>query len=204
MNFGSSGGDDGQQRAAEARRENAIADSQGAIMNLFGSEFTPDFYDQRRQAYLSYAKPQLRDQYADARKQLVFSLDRAGNLASTARTTQEAQLAKLYDQNNRSISDSALGYENDARNNVANAESNLLNGVAQTGNVSGSIAAANNQAVNLSQPDIYQPLTQLFSTFTNGLQNQAAQEQLAAATNYAYKPAFNTGLFAPANAVKNS
>src|SRR6185503_16128819 len=99
-----------------------------AVMNVFGANFTPDFYDKRRQAYLTYAKPQLLDQYADARKALIYSLDRSGNLASTARTTQEAQLAKLYDQNNRSISDQALGYENDAKNNVTTAESNLLNG----------------------------------------------------------------------------
>jgi hypothetical protein len=206
MNFGSGGGDDGQARAAEARRENAIADSQGNIMNVFGANFTPDFYDKRRQAYLSYAKPQLNDQYADARKQLVYSLDRSGNLASTARTTQEAQLAKLYDQNNRTISDQALGYENDARNNVANAESGLLSGVAQTGNVGSSIAAANNQAAALSQPDVYQPMGQLFGGFTSALQTQAGLEQLAAAAgpNNPFKPAFNTGLFASANDVRNT
>jgi hypothetical protein len=206
MNFGGGGGDSGEQRAAEARRENAIADAQGNIMNTFGAQFTPDFYTQRRQAYLDYAKPQLNDQYADARKQLIFSLDRSGNLASTARTTKEAELAKLYDQNNRSISDQALGYENDARNNVTNAESNLLGGIAQSGNVGASINAANNQAAALSRPDVYQPLGQLFGGFTSALRTQAGLEQLAAAAgpNSGFRPAFNTGLFAPASAVVNS
>lgn len=205
MNFGSSGGDSGEQRAQEARRENAIADSQGNIMNVFGANFTPDFYNGRKQAYLDFAKPQLNDQYADARKQLIYSLDRGGNLASTARTTKESELAKLYGQNNRTISDAALGYENDARNNVTNAESNLLGGIAQSGNIGASINAANNQAVALSQPDTYQPIGQLFGGFTSALQTQAGLEQLAAAAgpNSPFKPAFNTGLFASANAVQN-
>jgi hypothetical protein len=203
MNFGGGGGDDGQARAQEARRENAIADSQGNIQNVFNANFTPDFYNNRRQAYLDFAKPQLNDQYADARKQLIYSLDRSGNLASTARTTQEANLAKLYGTNNRTISDQALGYENDARNNVAAAESNLFNGVAQSGNIGASVNAANSQANALSQPDAYSPIGNLFGDFTGALQTQAGLEQLAAASGGAFKPAFNTGLFGGSNAVVN-
>jgi hypothetical protein len=200
MNFGG-GGDDGQKRAAEARRENAIADAQGEIMNRFGQNFTEDFFGGRKQAYLDYAKPQLEDQFADARKQLVYALDRSGMLNSTARTQKEAELAKLYGQNSRTISDAALGYENNARNNVASAESDLLNGVAQSGNVSGAINAANNRAASLSQPDTYSPLGQLFGAFTSGLSQQAALEKAGVYTNGEIKPAFNTGLFAPSKAV---
>lgn len=197
------GGDNGagDARAQEARRENAIADAQGNIQNVFSSNFNDDFFNKRKQAYLDFAKPQLNDQYADARKQLIFSLDRSGTLNSTARTTQEANLAKLYGQNQRTVSDAALGYENSSRNNVADAESNLLGGVAQTGNVGASINAANTQAAALSQPDTYSPLGQMFSDFTSGLKTQAALEQAAALTNGAIKPAYNTGLFGSSKAV---
>jgi hypothetical protein len=205
MNVFGGGGDGGagEQRAAEARRENAIADSQGAIQQLFKKNFTEDFFGGRKQAYIDYAKPQLEDQFADARKQLIFALDRSGTLDSTARTQKEAELAKLYGQNSRTLSDAALGYENNARNNVSSAESDLLGGVAQSGNVGASINAANSRAAALSQPDIYSPVGQLFGAFTNALQAQAALEKAGVyggGKNYA---AYNTGLFANQDSVKN-
>jgi len=200
--FGGGGGGSGDQRAAEARRENAIADAQGNIINTFGRNFTEDFFGGRRQAYLDYAKPQLEDQFADARKQLIFSLDRNGTLASTARTQKEAELAKLYGQNSRTISDQALGYENNARNNVASAESDLLGGVAQSGNVGAAINAANNRAATLSQPDVYSPLGQMFGAFTNALTAQAALEKAGVYGGSAYGPKYPTGIFAPSSSVK--
>lgn len=203
MNVFGGGGDGGagDARAAEARRENAIADGIGNIQAVFG-QFTPTFYDKRRQAFLDYAKPQLDDQFADARKQLTYSLDRAGLLDSSARAQKEAELAKLYGTNSRTISDQALGYENTARDNVANAEDNLIGTVAQTGNARAAADAANSRAAALSQPDVYSPIGQMFGTFTNALQTQAALEQAGVYTNGAIKPAYNTGLFSPGAAVK--
>lgn len=197
MNSGGDGGA-GEARASEARRENAVADGIGNINLVFGRNFDDGFFGKRRQAYLDYAKPQLDDQFADARKQLIFALDRSGTLNSTARTQKEAELAKLYGTNSRSVSDQALNYENEARNNVSQAQTNLIGTVAQSGNAGAATDAANRSAVALSQPDAYSPLGQVFSGFTSALQAQAALEQAGAYTDGgAIKPAFNTGLFGP-------
>lgn len=196
----SSGGDGGagEARAAEARRENAINDGMNNINDVFRANFTPEFFTKRRQAYLDYAKPQLEDQYADTRKQLLFSLDRSGMLDSTARTQKEAELAKLYGQNTRSVSDAALNYENAARDNVTSAQSNLIGTVAQSGNANAAGQAAINQASVLSQPDVYSPLGQLFGSFTNALTTQAALENAGVWSGGTITPSLGyTGLFGP-------
>jgi hypothetical protein len=192
------GGDNGAAaaRSREAYRENAIADGIGNIQQVF-KQFDDPFFEARRNTYLDYAKPQLEDQYADARKQLVFALDRAGTLDSTARTQKEAELGKLYGQNSRAVSDAALGYENQARNNVADAEAGLINGVAQSGNAGAASQQAVSRAASLSQPDAYSPLGQMFGGFTNALATQAALEKAGV---YGGSPTgsagrYNTGLF---------
>jgi hypothetical protein len=200
--FGGGGDDSARQaRDAEARRQNAVVDSMRNVHDVFRHNFDDNFFTQRRNAYLDYAKPQLNDQFADARKQLIFSLDRSGQLDSTARTTKEAELAKLYGTNSRAVSDAALGYEQSARNNVAGAESDLLSGIAQSGNIGASVNAANARASALSQPDVYQPLGQMFGTFTNALATQAALEKAAAMAPDQVQPYFKTGIFAPSSSV---
>lgn len=199
------GGGDGGAAAArsrEAYRENAINDGVNNIRGVF-TQFDDPFFAQRRQAYLDYAKPQLEDQYADARKQLTFSLDRSGALDSSARTQKEAELSKLYGSNSRAVSDAAIGYENTARNNVADAESGLINNVAQSGNANAASQQAVSRAASLSQPDVYSPLGQLFSGFTSALSTQAALEKAGVYTNAPSGSAgrYNTGLFG-GNSVK--
>ena len=204
---GSKGGDGGATRAANQRefdRQNDIRNGTAAINNVFDSQFNDKFFGDRRKAFTDYANPQLADQYADARKELTYSLDRNGTLDSTARTGQEAKLSKLYDTNQRAVADQALGYENTARNNINSSKSNLIGNLAATGDVSSAVNGANANAVALSQPDVYSPLSQLFSTFTQGLSTQAQLEKTGALSGGAIKPAYNTGLFSnTSNSVKN-
>src|SRR6478736_3044441 len=47
--------------------------------------FGDDFFNDRREAYMNYATPQLEDQYGDAQKQLTFALARGGLLDSSVR-----------------------------------------------------------------------------------------------------------------------
>ncbi|WP_428673847.1 hypothetical protein [Reyranella sp.] len=198
MNPFSGGGDNGAAaaRSREAYRENAVNDGINNINGVF-SQFNEPFFASRRQAYLDYAKPQLEDQYADARKQLTFALDRSGTLDSTARTQKEAELAKLYGTNSRAVSDAAVGYETSARNNIADAQTNLVNTVAQSGNANAASQQAISRAASLSQPDAYSPLGQLFGGFTNALQTQAALEKAGVYMNSPTGSAgrYNTGLF---------
>lgn len=192
-------------RFEENARQDKIRAGTDRIGNIFDGNFTDDFFKGRRDAYTAYATPQLEDQYSDAQKQLTYALDRAGTLDSSIRAEKVGELQKLYDTNKQDIADKALGAENEARNAVEGARSDLV----QTLNVTGDAQAAANSAISrataLSQPQTFNPLSQLFAAFTTGLGQQAAQERAEAASGGLYKAKFNTGLFGtPSSSVKVS
>lgn len=183
-----------QARAEEAARQQNIRNGTASINNTF-SQFNDDFYNNRAQSYLDYANPQLQDQYNNAQKDLTFWLDRNGLTNSSVRAQKEAELQKLYDTNQRSVSDQALSYENDAKNNVESARSNLISTLSATGDAAGAANSALSRASALSAPQAYSPLGQLFSTFTGALGQQAQAEQNAGL--FGTQSNFNTGLFGP-------
>lgn len=164
--------------------------------------FDDNFFAGRRQAYMDYATPQLEDQYGNAQKQLIFSLDRGGNLDSTARADKMSELQKLYDIQKQQVADKALSSETQARNSVEDARSNLISMLNVTGDAEGAASSALARSEALSAPAEYSPLSQLFVDFTNGLGTQAAQERAFNAGGPA--PRYNTGLFGKAGRVSVS
>lgn len=195
MGGGGDGGAAQQARQSEQAREIRVNEGlwgPGGINPIF-SQFDDNFYNKRRDAYLDYANPQLSDQYADAHKQLTYALDRNGTLDSTARTGQEANLAKLYNTGKTGISNQALDYENSSRSNISNAKSDLVNELVSTGDSAAIGNEATSRAAAASLPDVYSPVSNVFSGFTQGLAQQAQLEQTAALTGG--KPFYNTGLF---------
>lgn len=200
---------DGGQAAAmqasqqEQQRQNKIRSGAAAIDNTF-SQFNDNFYKGRRQSFVDYAKPQLDDQYADTRKQLTYWLDGRGLLDSSVRAQKEAELQKKYDLNSRSVTDQALDYENQTRNQVSEARSALVRDLQASGDASGAQQAAVNRATALSAQPTFSPLASLFGDFTNTLATQANLERGEAYSGGMIKPAFSTGLFANKDAVKNT
>lgn len=178
------GGDGGagQARADEQARQEKIRSGTEQINSLFDGQFNDDFYGARKQSYLDYAMPQLKDQYDDATKQLIFSLDRAGLTDSSMRAEKLSELQKLYDTNTRAVADTGLNYENNARNNVESARSGLISQLNSTADVAGAINSANSRAAALSASDSYSPLGQLFATFTSALGSKMAADRTAALT----------------------
>lgn len=208
MAMGKSGGDGGASasRDAEMRRQTYIRDGTSAINQMFDTQFNDDFYKGRSKAYLDYAKPQVDDQYADARKELTFALDRTGMLDSTGRTQKEAELRKQYDNANRTVSDKALDYENTARSNVEGSRANLISMLTSTGDQQGAINAATTRAASLTAPDAYDGIGQLFGNFTSGLATQASIERADAlggrGVGQPQIGRYNTGLFSNPGSVK--
>jgi hypothetical protein len=158
--------------------------------------FDEDFFKNRRQAYIDYATPQLQKQFQDAQRELTYSLDRGGNLASSTNATQTADLGTLYKTNEQAVADKALGYETEARTAVEDARSDLVKTLNATGDAEGAATSAINRASALSRPDTYTPLSQLFADFTSGLGTQAALERAEASSRKNYAK-YDTGLFAP-------
>lgn len=200
MSFGS-GGDGGasQARQQEEQRQNNIRSGTASINNLFDTQFTDEYYKNRRKAYLDFANPQLDDQHADARKKLTYWLDSRGMLDSSGRVQKEAELQKEYDKSKRAVSDQALAYENDARSKVTDARGNLINMLSSTGDTQGAVTAANSRAAALSAPDAYSPIGDLFSGFTSTLGHQAALERAdsygGSGVGRAQIGRYNTGVF---------
>lgn len=160
-----------------------------------GSGFNDDFFANIRNSYTDYALPQLNEQRDTAAKDLTFSLARSGLLNSSARAQKTGELQKLFDTNEQQVRDQALAYENEARNNVESARSDLITTLNATGDNQQAVNSALSRATILTQPQAYSPLGQLFTDFTAGLNTQAAQERAAAASGGMYSSKYNTGLF---------
>jgi hypothetical protein len=189
------GNEAAQARSDEQARQAQIRAGTAAVDNTFNSQFTDDYYKGRRDAYTSYAMPQLEDQHAKAARELTYALARGGNLDSSVRGYQEGQLQKLYNTNRQGVADQALGQENDARNAVEGARSDLIRTLTATGDASGAAQSAATRSVALSQPTPYSPVGDMFSSFTSALGTQSALERANAMSGGAIRPRYNTGLF---------
>jgi hypothetical protein len=160
-------------RQQEAERQSRIQQGQSAIDNAF-SNYNDDFYNQYQQDYLGYYKPQLEDQYADARKRLTLQLAKSGNLTSSTGANQFADLSKYYNTQQTGITNQALEAMKRFQGDVDSRKSSLYaenRASADPGN-SASLAASAAQALQPSQPT--QPLANTFADFFNNLGNSAA------------------------------
>ena len=206
---GNSGGKEARlARADEQARQDRIRQGTERIGGIFDSQFNDDFFNQRKQAFLNYATPQLEDQFGDAQKQLTFALARGGNLNSSVRGEKAAELQKQFDLNKQQIADKALASSTEARNAVEDARSGLVATLNATGDAQGAANSAIARASALSQPASFSPLTQLFSDFTSGLGQQAALERadslFGSGVGRPQIGRFNTGMFGGNRSVKVS
>lgn len=167
-------------------------------------QFNDEFFNRQRQNYLDYAMPQLDQQYADAQKELTYSLARSGLLDSSARSAKEGELKRLYDTNAQQIADQALASSTKSRNAVESARSDLISTLNATGDVTGAVNSATARASALSQPEAYSPLGQMFGNFLQGIGTQAALERADYMTGGQIRPTYQTGLFSPSNSVQVS
>lgn len=181
-------------RQAEEKRQAEIRKGTDRINTRFG-QFDNDFFNERRQSYVDYATPQLEDQYDTAGDQLTFALARAGQLDSSTRGDKESELQKLFEINRQGVVDGARAYETEARTDVEDARTGLIQTLQATGDAKGAAQGALSRARALSRAPAFNPLEQLFVDFTAGLGTQAQLERRAAYGGP--QPRYNTGLFGP-------
>lgn len=170
------GGDNGAAatRAAEEARQARIADGMKRIGDVF-SQFNDEYFGKRSQAYLDYATPQLDDQYTDAKKQVVYALDRKGQLNSSTGAETFAKLQKQYDTEGLAIKSRASDLATQARGDV---ERNRADVVAQLQGTADPTAAANAalaRAGLLTAQPSFSPIANVFANLTA----LAAQTRLA-------------------------
>lgn len=191
-----------QARQAEQERQAKIREGTARIDDLFRTNFTDDFFKKRQDAYTEFATPQLETQLADARKQLIFSLDRSKLLDSSVRASKEAELEREAGTQRQAIADKALATGNEARDAVESSRADLIKMLNSTGDVEGAVNSSLTRSAALSQPQQFSSLAPLFSNFTSALGTQAAAERAQYYSNGVVKAPFNTGLFAPSSSVK--
>lgn len=191
----SGGGEAAAARADEQQRQQRIRKGTERVNSIFERQFNDGYFDKQRDAYVNYATPQLDDQRADANKELIFAMDRGGQLDGSARASLAGELQKKYDLQRQKIQDDGLNFRTSAMNNVEDARSNLIATLNATGDAQGAANSALTRAAALSQPAAYSPISNLFADFTNTLGTQAAAERA-----YSYggpAPTYNTGWFGP-------
>lgn len=166
-------------RAAEEARQQRITAGTNQINDTF-AQFDDAYFDGFKQAELDYYQPQLDNQFADAKKNLTFSLARAGTLNSSVAAEKQADLTTSYNDNLASILSQATANANAQRDRVASEKSSLVSMLNSTGNQTNAVnnALARSSAISAERPS-YNPLGDMFGGAANGigqyLQNQQAQ-----------------------------
>lgn len=166
-----------EARRREAEREGRIRSGQAAIDQQF-SRFSPEFYNQRRDAYINYALPDLNKQYEDARKALTFALSNAGILRSSEANQRFARLEEDKGQALVRVQSEGDRQATAARQDVENERAGLVNQLYSTADAD----AASNAALargqylqqNFSNPAGFDPLGQLFGDVAAGIGNYMA------------------------------
>jgi len=168
-----------QQRQDEIDRQNRIKEGISNIDNAFAG-FDDGFYSGKSQNYLNYYRPQVDQQYGEAKQNTLYQLARQGIVNSSAGAKVNSDLARDYGNQLQSIQSGANSYAQNVRSQVEQQRNNLVNQVTATANPTQAASAANNQVGNLQMIEPaggYSPLAGLFSTFTGALGNGIAGYQ---------------------------
>ena len=163
------GSSDSGAREAEEERQKAIKQGTDIVNKTFAS-FTPEFYQQRQQAFLDWASPQLNDQYEQAQKDLTYALARQyGTLDTSIAADRQAKLAAQRALAESQISSQAIDYETQSREAIENQRNALLMQVQGGADPATAANLALKQSELLSAPQTYAALGDLFSNVTEGL-----------------------------------
>ena len=178
-----------RQRQIEEERQTRIGQGRSKIDENF-AQFDDDFYNQRNQAYVDYASPELDKQYKDSMRSLVAALARSGNLQSSTRAEKFADLDEQYKQRKLDITNTGRDYSNQAKDAVERSRAELITqneSLADPNAISGNALA---RSQSLAQLPTFSPLGSMLTDVTGSLATQADLERRGQAR-------YNTGLFTP-------
>jgi hypothetical protein len=183
MCLGGGGGDGGadEARQREEQRQARIRTGMTNIDRIF-SGFDDNFFNNRRDTYVSYATPQLEEKYSDALTQLTAALSRSGALKSSVAADRYSKLQRDYALQRQGIVDTGTDLATSARSDLENARSGVVADLYATTDPAAAAAAAQARAKIASATPGYSPLGELFQNITAGL----ADWQEARAYNRGY------------------
>jgi hypothetical protein len=144
------------RRAAAVKRGMALIDGQFA-------GFDDAFYREREKSYMDFATPQIEDEFAAARDQLIFALSRAGLRNSSAGAEEMGKLDKQLLTRRGAAVDAARGVANQARQDVASQKTDLVNQLNSTYDPNAALSGAKSRSAFLRSMPSYEPLSNLFT-----------------------------------------
>lgn len=176
------GGNDAakEQRALEETRVKNIAIGNAAIEKEFAG-FDDNFYDSRAKDYEDYAKPKLEKEFANTKRNLVYSLARSGLMGGSVDAEKNANLADERQQQLRNVSDAGQAQANELRQTVEGQRSNLTAQLEASADPGAAANLALRTAQAYTKPTSYAPIGNFFKTFTETyLANNEAKQYAAA------------------------
>jgi hypothetical protein len=129
-----------EARRISAEKQNRLREGMANIQSGF-APYDENYFNQFSQKYLDNYTPQLDDQYEQAKKQLAFGLSRSGISQSQAAGEEMAKLEKAYGLKRQDMISGAKNYANNARTQIENQRSQLLNQLSATGGEEATAAA---------------------------------------------------------------
>ena len=133
-------------RQEEQERQARIREGTTRVNTIFDGQFNDGYFDQQRQRYVDYAMPQLDDQRNKASKELLFAMDRSGQLEGSTRADLSGELQKRYELQNQKVRDDGLAYSTQARTQVEGARGDLIGMLNATGDAEGAANSAVSRA----------------------------------------------------------
>ena len=180
MCFGGGGGASeryaNEQRAAEQQRQARIRSGMSAIDSQFAG-FDDNFYNDRSQAYLDFALPQVEQQYQKANRGLVYALARQGIGQSSEGNTRFGDLLQNQMLANQQAVDKSRQVESEARKSVEDTRSGLIADLYATADPAAAAKNATARAAYLATPQGFSPIGQLFANVLDGLNTYQAYKQ---------------------------
>jgi hypothetical protein len=153
-------------RDQENARQARITEGTGKINQQF-SQFDDPYFQGIQQSALDFYNPDVNRQATDAREALTKNLARSGNLSGSVGATQFGDLDRSIAEQQAGIADRARNISLDARGQVDQNRSNLLSQLSSTADPYAAANAASAAASQLSAPQQFSPLGDLFSKFAN-------------------------------------
>ena len=189
MCLASGGGDGGASERArqEEERQARIRVGNSSINDTFG-QFDDDFYKGRSDAYTTYAQPQITQQYEDAFEKLRKTLASSNLSQSSMAARRRGRLEQELGDMTRKMNLTGQEYANKARSDIESARSGLQSQNMNMADPSLASANALNRAQQLNEVPVFDPITNLFASVTEGLATQADLERRG-------KNRYDSGLF---------
>lgn len=160
-----------------ARRAAAVTEGMAGIDAQFAG-FDDGYYQGRANDYVSFAKPQVEDQYKKSLEQLVFALSRSSNLNSSAGAQARADLQRQKDVRSREVVDGARSVANKARADVADQRQNLISMLNSTYDPSATMESARSRTEMLNSAPSFDTLGDLFTLPAGLAANEITQQRL--------------------------